>query len=114
MTDRVFDELVLLWDASYKPDDLVFGIKTNIKHSFASACREAGLTDVHFHDFRHVFCTRAIAAGLPPAEVLRISGHTTLGSMNRYLNPGEDAAQKTAEALDKMRRRQEAESKPLN
>jgi integrase len=113
MTDRVFDELAELWDEVCKPDELVFGV-SSIKRSFASACKEAGLSDVHFHDLRHCFCTRAIAAGLPAAEVLRISGHATLSSMNRYLNPGEDAVQKTADALDELRRRHDLSQETVN
>jgi integrase len=79
MTSRVRAEFQKIWERS--PGDMnatVFGIK-NVKHSFASACRLAGITDLRFHDFRHTFVTRVTTCGLQER------GHETL----RTCDPGD-------------------------
>jgi len=44
-----------------------------------------GIEDLHKHDFRHAYVTRSILAGIPPAVVLKASGHST-DEWKRYLN----------------------------
>jgi integrase len=104
MTSRLASELKQIWENS--PQDLegiVFGIKDNIKKGFTSACREAGIEDLRFHDLRHTAITRMIEAGIQPAEVMRVSGHTTPAMMWRYLNANVDTARRAADALDALR-----------
>jgi hypothetical protein len=44
-----------------------------------------GIEDLHKHDLRHAFVTRSILAGVPPAVVLKASGHSS-DEWKRYLN----------------------------
>lgn len=101
MTKRIYNELKVLWDESTQdPDGLVFGIKTNFKHAWESARKKAGLDDLHFHDLRHSAATRLIAAGVPVAEAMKVTGHETLEMLSRYVNVNQDAIRNAAEALE--------------
>jgi hypothetical protein len=64
---------------------LVFGGLKEVKRSFNTACRLTGIEDLHKHDFRHAYVTRSILAGIPPAVVLKASGHNT-DEWKQYLN----------------------------
>ena len=101
MSGRVFDELSKLF-ASSSGDrrQSVFGIQDSIKRSFHTACRMAGITGFRFHDCRHTFITRLIQAGLPPLEVMRLSGHTQIATMYKYLNSEGSTYSRATAALD--------------
>ncbi len=43
-----------------------------------SACREAGVTGVRFHDLRHVAGTLAASSGVPLKALMQRLGHTTV------------------------------------
>lgn len=100
MTPRVIEALTAL-RATAPPDanTSVFGIKSTIKTSFMAALREAGIEGFRFHDLRHTAITRMIEAGVPPAQVRKISGHTQMTTFARYVNPNADAARRGAEML---------------
>jgi integrase len=101
MTLRVYSELSSLWQKSLgNKDALVFGVSVTIKTAWKKICREAGIDDFHFHDCRHTAITRMIRAGLPPVEVMRVSGHTTLSCLYRYSNLDSDTVFRAASALD--------------
>src|SRR5205085_8898879 len=77
MTIRVYQKLDRLWQSSIQnPVALVFGKLTTIKKGFGKALKAADINDFHFHDCRATCISRMIQAGLPPAEVMRISGHS--------------------------------------
>jgi integrase len=100
MTPRLYEVLKLLWrKAEYNLDYTVFRIKDNIKNSFTSACRDAGIEGFRFHDCRHTAITRMVAAGIAPMEIMKISGHTQMTTFARYVNPTEQTVRKAAEAL---------------
>ena len=101
MTKRLRLELGQLYDKSPKDGKtLVFGINNNVKRSFEAACLEAQVKDFKFHDCRHTAITRMIAARIPAAEVMKISGHTQISTFMRYLNPTGDSLKRAASALD--------------
>jgi integrase len=105
MTDRVHNELQELWRASpQRPTDSVFGLTDNIKKGWTSACKAAGIEGLRFHDLRHTFVSRLIAAGVQHTEAMKLSGHQTLAMLNRYLNTNTDTARRAADALDEFRR----------
>lgn len=100
MTDRVVKELRALWQKSPQQSDiLVFGIQNTIKRAWKTACSYAGVEDLHFHDLRHTAITRLVAAGLPSAEIMKISGHRQANTFLRYVNPKSDALRRAAELL---------------
>jgi integrase len=101
MTRRVFEDLQARYYATPRqPDELIFDVK-GVKRSFKSACRAAGISDFRLHDCRHVAISRMIRAGIPPVEVIRISGHINLsGAFFRYCNLDSDTVFRAAAALD--------------
>ena len=104
MTFRLESELKrLIENAPQDTEGLVFGIKDNFKNGFAAACKAAGIEGLRFHDFRHTAITRMIEAGMQPAEVMRVSGHTTPTMLWRYLNANAETARRAADALDALR-----------
>lgn len=101
MTRRVFEDLTArYYDGPREPSERVFHIKSGVKRSFRSACRAAGVEDFRLHDCRHTAITRMIRAGLPPVEVMRVSGHQTLSCLYRYSNLDSDTVFRAAAALD--------------
>jgi integrase len=52
--------------------------------------RLANIEDFHFHDLRHEALSRMAAAHMPPAFMMRQSGHKTLAMLARYVNPTDD------------------------
>jgi integrase len=102
MTVRLRAELERLWAIS--PRDVngrVFGVKSDIKRGFASACEAAKITYLRFHDLRHVATTRLVETkALHTQEAMRITGHSQETTFRRYVNPADETARRAAEALD--------------
>jgi integrase len=121
MTRRVHDRLKELYNLiSNDSSGLVFGGLRDVKKSFGTACDMKVITDLHLHDFRHAFVTRTILAGIPPAIVLKASGHSS-EEWKRYLNvtpdvlrglleplPGQDAEAVRAYGLNALKQLTEA------
>jgi len=59
---------------------------TEIKKSFASACREAGISDFTFHDLRHTFGTRLADAGVDVVKIKELMGHASIVTTMRYIH----------------------------
>lgn len=101
MTSRLREEFNRMKETA--PDDpefLVFGIESDVKHSFISACKASGVEEFHFHDCRHTATTRLAQSGLSPLEVMRITGHSQLSTLTRYFNQTNEQLKKAAAALD--------------
>ncbi len=100
MTCRVYEDLRTRYHAAPREQgELIFDVK-GVKRSFNSACRQSGIKDFRLHDCRHTAITRMIRAGLPPVEVMRVSGHSTLSCLYRYSNLDSDTVFRAAAALD--------------
>jgi len=112
LTARLQSELAALWENSAKgADSLVFGITDTVKTAFAAACREAGVEGFRLHDARHTAITRMIQGGMPPMEVMKISGHTQMTTFVRYVNADSNTAQRAAAALDALHQAIEVQPK---
>jgi integrase len=106
MTTRLSDELARLWEMSPKDQDVsVFGINETFKRAFATACdsKHANVENFRFHDCRHTAITRWVRAGLPIAEIMRLSGHSTLQAFAIYANSTPETVRRGADALDALR-----------
>lgn len=103
MTSRLASELLALYQKStFNPDDLVFGITDNVKHSFNSVRKIAGLEDLRFHDLRHTAATRLVSQHLPLSEVGRVLGHSQANTTYRYVNANLETAKRAALLLDQF------------
>lgn len=103
MTQRVQDELENMWQKSPRRLDLsVFGYKSEnstLKTAWASLCSFAEIDDFRFHDCRHTAITRMVEAGMPSAQIMKISGHTQMTTFQRYVNPNDIAVAEAAKRL---------------
>jgi integrase len=100
MTNRLLAEFKKLAQVGYI--DPVFGVTSDVKKSFSAICAAAGIESLQFRDFRHTCVTRLIEAGMQTPEAMKISGHTTLAMLNRYLNINKDTSKRAATALDML------------
>lgn len=96
---RLKTELERLKGGNVWPASPVFG-PADFKKAFLTACRLAGLTDVHFHDLRHTAITRMLEAGISPPLVMKISGHSQHKTFMRYVNQTEQSIFEIALRLD--------------
>ena len=63
------------------------------------AASEARLVGVSSHSFRRSALTAASAAGIPLRDLMELSGHSSLSSLQRYLEVDEAAKVRAAEAF---------------
>jgi integrase len=59
---------------------------TDVKHSFTSAVRAAGIEDFTFHDLRHTFGTRLAASGADVVKIRELMGHASITTTMRYMH----------------------------
>lgn len=72
-----------------------------VKRSFATACKRAGITDLHFHDLRHTFASQLVMAGVDITSVKELLGHKTLTMTLRYSHLAPSHKVKAVDILDK-------------
>jgi len=63
---------------------------TDIKHGFKSACREAVIHDLTFHDRRHTSGTRLADAGVDIVKIDKLMGHQWIPTTWRYTHATDD------------------------
>ena len=73
-----------------KKDDCLYvfnknGVKIgNFRKSFLTACKNAGLKDMHIHDLRHVFASKMVMNGTSLYITGELLGHRTTEMTKRY------------------------------
>jgi len=60
-----------------------------IRRLFKTACVEAGIDCLRFHDLRHTVGTRLGEEGMPLQTIAKLLGHTTTRMTERYVHPEE-------------------------
>lgn len=105
---RLKQELEQLLDANDGAGTL-YGVRW-IQRSFRTACRLAGIEDLHFHDLRHTFTTRLVEAGMTIEQIMPIVGHDDPEMTVRYSNATEFAMKKAAEVMNAARAEQRGSS----
>jgi integrase len=69
--------------------------KQTVSILFLRAARRAKLSDIHFHDLRHMAITRLAYKFSNPMDIAAISGHKSLSMLKRYTHiKAEDLVQK--------------------
>ncbi len=72
----------------------------DIKRSFASALRKAGIKDFKFHDLRHTFASQLVMAGVDITTIKELLGHKTLTMTLRYAHLAPSHKVKAVDLLD--------------
>lgn len=75
------------------------GPLTDLKKSFATACRRAGLVDVTPHTLRHTCASWLVQSGIPLYEVARLLGHSAITTTQRYAHLAPDHLRAAVDAL---------------
>ena len=55
----------------------------DVKKSFQTACRRAGIEDFHIHDLRHTFASWLVMNGVPLFEVSKLLRHSSIQMTER-------------------------------
>ena len=103
ITNRLKSELLRLWEKSDKNlDSNVFGVR-DIRCAFKSACKEANLENLRFHDLRRCHATRLNELGFSIASIGKQLGHSGDYKVTlRYISRDKQNIQKVVDALDKF------------
>ncbi len=80
----IIDEVVQLRHVN-NDETPVFKINVNtLDHQWKKVLKLEKISDLHFHDLRHEATSRLFEKGLNVAEVMTITGHSTLEMVDRY------------------------------
>jgi integrase len=75
----------------------------SVKHSFASAVKNAGIRDFHFHDLRHTFASLAMMSGkIDIATLSKLLGHKSLKMTMKYAHLAPAHMTKAAFVMDEV------------
>lgn len=106
MTKRVARELTTLHEASTQDANAnVFRVTNNVRKSFASACKIAGIKHggidgLTLHSLRHTAATRLVQSGMNPQLAGRLLGHSQPQTTYRYLSADIEMAKEAAAILE--------------
>ncbi|HXI94277.1 MAG TPA: site-specific integrase [Blastocatellia bacterium] len=75
---------------------------TTIKTAWLTACRNAGLSNLRFHDLRHTFGTRAADAGVPLPAIRDVMGHRSIQTTEPYAHATDEGKRRAVEAIHKQ------------
>jgi len=110
LSSRLRDELLKFY-RDQGPGEKVFSHIKHIQQTWTTACKEAQIDNLHFHDLRATFATRLIESGMPIEQVAKLTGHSQLSILySHYLRNTSETIEKAAELLNKLNGRGGSES----
>ena len=68
----------------------------NLNDPWELVCERARLTDMHIHDVRHSYASRALALGESLPMIGRLLGHTQVETTARYAHLAQDSVRQSA------------------
>lgn len=71
-----------------------------IKNGWNTGCRDAGITNLRFHDLRHTFGTRAVHNGASIAAVQKVMGHKSIETTMQYVYATDEGKRRAVEAME--------------
>jgi len=87
MSDMLFEMSSKAKSVYVFPDPTTNKPYKDIKKSFRTACKKAGISGYRWHDNRHVFSNYAIQNGTDIATLSQILGHQDIKTTMRYISP---------------------------
>lgn len=75
------------------------GHLVEIKKGWYGALKEAGISNLRFHDLRHTFASRLAAGGAHPVEIRELPGHRSSRMTDRYTRANDSRKQSAVESL---------------
>ena len=73
----------------------------SFRTSWSNFLEKNNLQHVRIHDMRHTFCSTAIENGADIATTMRLSGHSNIRTLQRYLHPSEKAKEEAIATITK-------------
>lgn len=76
--------------------------RISLQRAWARAVEEAGLSNFHIHDIRHIGLSLIAETGVPMKDVMTRGGHISPQSAMRYQHTGADRDRAAVEAADRL------------
>ena len=101
----ISDALRSILDGIEKNQDSLYVFERNgaklgdFRRSFHTACRNAGLKDLHIHDLRHVFASKMVMNGTSLYITGELLGHRTTQMTKRYSHLVPETLKKAVDAV---------------